>query len=419
MSAHARVHSYDVAVVGGGPAGATAAAVLAQGGLKVAIVDKFSFPRDKACGDVVGPKAIWALDNLGLSCPLGVPISDMEVIFPNSKRMILPSQESLELPGIGRAVRRKELDDHLLSQALARGATFVGGRLDSLNSQPDGGVSLSVGGACPTTISARFLIGADGSTSTVADLLGLLDPRRILWGFAIRSYVRATLQRPAISLLSRKEGLFPGYGWAFPSTEGELNVGVGVGLEDNRRGSALATRSLERYLEQLENTGIITTRAGSEVAKVGGWIKMGMTGTTPAKYRTLLVGDAAGLVNPLQGEGIAQAIESGAAAARAIMSTRSDPSVPYMSYLREEHLSYQRAAGMVHRLALRYPLTALSAIKELSSPRVNRRLASAWGIYWNDLTNAVGPIHGSRLARFASVSLDVTRRLGTWVGSDL
>lgn len=419
MSPHPQARSYDVVVIGGGPAGATAAAVLAQAGLKVAIVDKFSFPRDKACGDVIGPKAVWALDNLGLSCPLGVPISDMEVIFPNAKRMILPSEKSLDLNGVGRAVRRKELDDHLLSQALSRGANFVPGRLDSLDAHPDGEVTVFVGGTNPTTIRAKFLIGADGSTSTVADLLGLLDPRRILWGFAIRSYIRATLERPAISLLSRKEGLFPGYGWAFPSTEGELNVGVGVGLEDNRRGSALATRSLQGYIDQLQSTGIISTLAGGEVAKVGGWIKMGMTGTTPAKYRTLLVGDAAGLVNPLQGEGIAQAIESGAAAARAIVSARNDPSVAYASYLREEHLSYQRAAGMVHRLALRYPVPALSAIKELSSPKVNRGLAPAWGIYWNDLTNAVGPMRGSRLARVASVSLDVTRRLGTWVGSDL
>src|SRR5271156_5815670 len=100
----------DVAVVGSGPAGSVTALVLARGGARVGLVDKAAFPRDKACGDMVGPRGLRLLSELGIALPDGPDVGDMLVIDPRGRRVRLPSAAGLTYPGHGRAVARTTFD---------------------------------------------------------------------------------------------------------------------------------------------------------------------------------------------------------------------------------------------------------------------------------------------------------------------
>src|ERR1700685_1855643 len=97
---------FDVLVVGGGPAGSVAALVLARGGIQVALVDKSAFPRDKACGDVVGPRGLQLLDDLDLRAPPGRDVGEMLVVGPSGRRVQLPCAEGRTYPGHGTAITR-------------------------------------------------------------------------------------------------------------------------------------------------------------------------------------------------------------------------------------------------------------------------------------------------------------------------
>ena len=114
--------------------------------------------------------------------------------------------------------------------------------------------------------------------------------------------------------------IFPGYGWLFPGPDGRVNAGLGIGTLSDRRAGAGAVRLLPAFLDHLRHLGLCPDGATAPgLDRLGGWLKMGMVGTTPAAGRVLLTGDAAGLVNPLQGEGIAHAMTSGRAAAEAVL----------------------------------------------------------------------------------------------------
>ena len=126
-------------------------------------------------------------------------------------------------------------------------------------------------------------------------------------------------------------------------------------------------------------------RADPPARALGAWLKMGLVGTEPARDRVLLAGDAAGLVNPLQGEGIAQAMDSGRAAAAAILGGTDRAPGAYRAHLARAHGSYLSTAASAHRSLLRRPKLVAPFTRGLTAPAVGRPLAGAWSITWNDL----------------------------------
>jgi geranylgeranyl reductase family protein len=385
------VSRFDVLVVGGGPAGSIAALVLAQGGADVALIDKSVFPRDKACGDIVGPRALQLLDDLGLTLPIGRDVGDMLVVGPTGRRVRLPSADGLTYPGHGTAVARTVFDAMLHAAACDAGATpFVGRAQEPL--EEEGriiGYKLSTG----ESLHADFVIGADGATSEVGAAAGLVDPNSVLWGFAVRTYLPQMVDLPAIVLWEPTPWrAFPGYGWVFPGEQGTANVGLGIGTRSDRRAGARAVQALPDFLVHLRAVGLLDDEVSPVPRRrLGGWLKMGIVGTMPARGRVLLVGDAAGLVNPMQGEGIAQAMTSGRAAAEAILSQTSRAAESYRSRLGVAHLPYHQIAAAVHAGLVGRPRATAAVARLLTVAGRGDALSGGWAVFWNELLDGAPP----------------------------
>ena len=228
----------DAVVVGAGPAGSTAAFVLARGGARVVLVDKATFARDKACGDLVGPRALALLASLGLTPPAGRAVGEMMVVGPTGRRVLLPARAGRTYPDHGLAITRLRFDAWLRDAAVAAGAEPVTGRVAAVRA---GTVELDDG----RRLVADMVVGADGATSGVAAAAGLVDPGAVLWGFAQRSYVTQDVDRPIIALWDEAPGHgFPGYGWLFPGEAGTANVGLGLGLRADRSSRVASGRPL-------------------------------------------------------------------------------------------------------------------------------------------------------------------------------
>jgi len=411
---------FDVAVVGAGPAGSTAALVLARAGARVALVDKAAFPRDKACGDAVGPRGVALLDDLGLADEIkdGTRLGDMVVVGPSGRRLRLPCFEGMDYPGYGVAVPRVGLDAWLAGKALDAGATPVTGRVEGLDARPGhGGVVLDDG----RRVGADVVVGADGSTSRVADAAGLVDARRVLWGFAVRAYLDEVVALPHIVLWEPEpRRVFPGYGWLFPGPEGRANAGLGIGTLSERRAGSAAVRLLPGFLEHLRRLGLVTDPGdGSGPGRLGGWLKMGMVGTVPAAGNVLLTGDAAGLVNPLQGEGIAHAMTSGRAVAEAVLAGPGTAAARYRGWLGQAHLDYHRTAAAAHATLVARPAAAAAVGRVLTHPLVGGALAGGWSIFWNELLEGASPGRARAVAATASrLGQGLARRSppGRWLG---
>jgi geranylgeranyl reductase family protein len=376
---------FDVMVVGAGPAGSIAALVLARGGARVALVDKASFPRDKACGDLVGPRGVRTLADLGVHPRHTLTVDDMVVVGPTGRRVRLPCYPGTTYPGHAIAIPRRRLDALLRDAAVVAGAVPLTGRADRPVHR-DGALEGFELAAGPTVV-ADVVIGADGATSRVAQVAGLVDPTRVMWGFAVRSYTNDGVAVPHIYLWEpRPRHALPGYGWVFPGADGETNVGLGVGVLADRRAGAEATRLFDRFLDHVAPSG----RPGP---RLGGWLKLGMVGTRPTDRdgRVLLVGDAAGLVNPLQGEGISQAVASGRAAAEAVLAGPADAAHRYRSHLAATLAPYLTVTAPAHRALLPHP-RAVSAVGRLvTAPVIGDAIAGGWSIFWNDLLDGARP----------------------------
>jgi flavin-dependent dehydrogenase len=314
----------------------------------------------------------------------------------------LPSAEGLTYPGHGSAVTRAVFDALLRHAAVDAGATPIAGRADApleYEGRWDG-YRLSTG----EEVRSDIVIGADGATSGVATAAGLVDPRRVLWGFAVRTYLPQGVDLPAIVLWEPEpRRAFPGYGWVFPGPGGVANVGLGLGTRTDRTAGARAVRALPAFLEHLGALNLLTGPPPVPSPRLGGWLKMGMVGTVPAAGRVLLVGDAAGLVNPLQGEGIAQAMGSGRAAAEAVLAGPGDAAGRYRASLAAQHLPFHRIASATHAGLVRRPRATAAVARLLTTVGGGDAMAGGWAVFWNELLDGAPP------GRHRSVAAAVTR----------
>jgi menaquinone-9 beta-reductase len=380
---------FDAVVVGAGPAGSIAALVLARSGARVALTDKASFPRDKACGDLVGPRGVQLLADLGVDVPDAGQGADLLAVGPSGRASKLPAFPGRTYAGHGVVSPRLTFDHALRAAAIAAGATPVRARIAAVEAGAAGRVDAVIA-SDGRRLAADVMIGADGALSPLARLAGMLDPGTALWGFAIRAYLPAHVPIPLLVLHDAAPWrIYPGYGWLFPGADGQANVGIGVGLGTTRRQAQLRG-DLARFCALLARRGDI----GPDVSLgpvMGGWLRMGGTGTPPAAGNVLLTGDAAGLINPLQGEGIGPAMVSARLAAQAVLAHPGDPGPAYTQALAAAFGGYLPGAGALQSALLRRPRAASAGVRLLTAPLVGPLVAGTWSLYWNGLVDGAQP----------------------------
>jgi geranylgeranyl reductase family protein len=280
---------HDVAIVGAGPGGAATAHFLAQRGLDVLLLDRSEFPRDKTCGDGLTPRALRVLDAMGILDEVqqhGHAINGYEVVAPNGTRTTARiSSEPTAL-----VIRRHTLDHLILQRAIASGATFRKANVTDLEPTAEG-VTLN------GEVRARKAVVATGAATGLLTRCGILKtrPRAML---AARAYADGLPDGETFQL-SFDGAPLPGYGWSFPLGNGVSNVGVGFMPTRNSQPTAVA---FQRFVAQLGAASISTMK--------GYPIRVDFLHAPTYAQNTLLVGEAAGLVNPLTGEGIDYALES-------------------------------------------------------------------------------------------------------------
>ena len=243
-------------------------------------------------------------------------------------------------------------DNALREAALAAGAVGVRARITAV--EKGQGQTVRAVLADGQRLAGDVIIGADGALSTMARLTGMLDSATALWGFAVRAYVPGEVPLPLLVLLeSAPWRIYPGYGWLFPGADGQANVGIGIGMGGARH-SAPLREDLDRFTALLRSRGDL--RPAAETGPViGGWLRMGGTGTPAATGNVLLVGDAAGLINPLQGEGIAPAMISARLAAEAVLADPCRAGPTYATALNAAFGHYLPGASALQRALMRLP----------------------------------------------------------------
>ncbi|WP_036505889.1 geranylgeranyl reductase family protein [Nocardia aobensis] len=305
----------EVLVVGAGPAGSAAAAWAARAGREVLLTDAAVFPRDKTCGDGLTPRATAELEALGLGEWLRAHTVNRGLRMAGFGREALLPWPGGSFPTYGSAVPRTELDDKLRETAVKWGARMVDGvRVVAVARADDRVTGVTVQTeAGSQDIRCDILIVADGVRSPVGKLLGRVWHRRFAYGVAARAYIRSARSDDEwitshLELRDAEGGLVPGYGWVFPLGNGEVNIGVGS-LASERRPSHIALKPLlQHYVSQRRPEWQFE---GEARAVASALLPMGGAVSNIAGRNWVLVGDAAGCVNPLNGEGIDYGLEGG------------------------------------------------------------------------------------------------------------
>lgn len=345
------MEEYDAIVIGAGPGGASAAYYLANAGAKVLVLDKKEFPRAKVCGDGLTPRSLRIMEDMGLGSLMQTyqQIRGLRIIGAG-RTLELDFPKLSNFPHNGLVRPRKNLDAEILDRAKAAGARvwmkteavepifegsgMTGVRWVRKEAAEGGGVVKAEEGE----VHAPFTIIADGASSSFGRRIGIKKDPSYPLGLAIRTYYRSDRADDDFFeswLELKKDGdLLPGYGWVFPVGNGTVNVGVGL-LTTFGRWRGVNLNHLQRgFVDMLTETYGISHEEQTEPYK-SGRLPLGGSVHKPFGDGYLLIGDAAGIVNPFNGEGIAYALETGKLAAGMVSEALADGKATYLPHYRE------------------------------------------------------------------------------------
>lgn len=362
----------DVAIVGGGPSGAAAAHLLASQGHSVLVCEKKSFPREKTCGDGLTPRAVKVLDEMGLAGEMGrwQRVKGLRA-HAAGRTLELPFPQLDDFAGYGLVKPRKDLDKLVLDNAEVAGAKVLYGT-QVKSPLYEGGVCrgfVATRDGDTEEVRAHWVVCAEGAATRFTRSLGRSRDLSYPMGLAIRQYFRSPLERSGwfeayLDVRTSADAL-PGYGWVFPVGDGTVNAGVGL----------LSTFGGWRdvNLHALQDSFIASLPAeweinGSTVCSKprAGRLFMGQSVWPPHGPGFILVGDAAGMINPCNGEGIAYGYETGRIGASHIHEAlRAGHSPALDGYTQELEDTY----GDYYRLGRRF-------VKLIGHPALMEKLVS-------------------------------------------
>jgi len=363
---------YDVAIVGAGPSGSSCAYWLAEAGWDVVVLDKKSLPREKTCGDGLTPRAVRQLSDLGLEdevASAGHRYGGLRAVgFGQSMELDWPTHP--HFPSYGYTITRFDLDALVAEHARRAGATVVFGAeatgpLDVVPALRDGRLASLSGVAVhraktgeSAEIRARYVVIADGANSRLGRALGASRRRDWPMGMALRGYWTSPRHdeqfiESHIDIRDSSGEIVPGYGWVFPLGDGRVNVGVGLLSTDRTWKGVNTSKLMDAFLAQVaDDWGI--TEATCLGPATGGKLPMGLSVGPHLGDNVVVTGDAAGAINPFNGEGIAYGYETGRLAAAsvgaALLAGDADALEGYAARLTTAYADYFKVARGFVRL---------------------------------------------------------------------
>jgi len=346
--------SPQVLVVGGGPGGASAAFWLAHRGIDVVLVEKKHYPREKACGDGLTPRAVRQLIDMGFDFDL----PDVHRVvglrsYAGDVMLEMPWPEHSVYPNWGATLRRSDLDGRVAALAESAGATVLQG-VEATAVVDEGdltAVELKRKGGEPEVVTPRYVVIADGSLSRFGRQLGTQRRRDYPFGLAVRGYWESPNSTDGfiesqLDIRDNEGRAMPGYGWVFPMGDGTVNIGAGLVSTFKGWKDINTSRILDAYLTELPEHWHV---GPDPIARpIGGKLPMAFSVGPKTGKNWMLVGDAAGAVNPFNGEGIDYAYETGRLAAGiiadALATDDPDALAAYDDLLAAEYAAYHRVA---------------------------------------------------------------------------
>ncbi|MDA8280484.1 MAG: geranylgeranyl reductase family protein [Actinomycetota bacterium] len=366
----------DVLVVGGGPAGSSCAFWLADAGWDVVVVEKKRFPREKTCGDGLTPRSVRQIEDMGLGAALsGAHRYDGLRSVAYGRVLELPWPEHPSFPSYGYVITRHDLDQLVAERAAKAGATVLQGAeaVEAILDTPaapgaaagtgrlprcTGAVVRDTASGATTTVRARYVVLADGANSRFGRAIGTSRNRDWPLGLALRGYYRSPRHddpfiESHLDIRDASGAVVPGYGWIFPMGDGRVNVGVGVLSAEGRWRGVNTSRLMDAFIAHAPASwGLSPDTACGQ--PTGGKLPMGLAVAPRVGPTVLAVGDAAGSINPFNGEGIAYGYETGRLAAsvlgRALAGEGDGALDDYERRLQDTYGLYYRVARDFVRL---------------------------------------------------------------------
>jgi menaquinone-9 beta-reductase len=392
---HVEADQADVIVVGAGPGGSATAYHLASHGVRVLLLEKTEFPREKVCGDGLTPRAVKQLIKMGVdtSAEAGWLRNKGLRVIGGGVRLELDWPDLASFPNYG--VTRTRLDfDQMLAQRAADAGAIVRNSINVTGPvlDDDGrviGVKAESGpGKEPVEFRAPLVVAADGVSGRLPLALGIAKRDDRPMGVAVRRYYTSPVKHDDdyleswLELRSREnpDKLLPGYGWIFGMGDGRVNVGLGVLNSSAGYGKTNYRHMLLDWLATTPGEWGTNDEANADGPILGAALPMGFNRVPHYTRGTLLVGDSGGMVNPFNGEGIAYAMESGELAAEVIAQALARAEGPereralraYPAELKTRYGGYYRLGGVFVKMIGRPEIMKIATRYGMPQPLLMR-----------------------------------------------
>ena len=310
---------FDVVIIGAGPSGSNAAISYKKlnPDLKIALVDKAIFPRDKSCGDAFGPGVISALKRFGNEHILEDEPEVVSTTLFGPKNIgiqnYIPEVKNKE-DSVVYVIPRLDLDNRILNLAKEEEVeTFEGYRFSKFfNNEESVSVEIENEEKEKYILEAKLLVGADGANSRVRKSLNLKQNSDWNKAIAIRAYIDSPnyleIFKERTLMFEINVSAIKGYAWAFPSKGNLLNIGIGVPLSVFKKEKMDIKNLLDEFVKTLESRGVIVENLRMEKSFM---LPFASSRPKLAHKRVALIGDAGSMINPMSGEGIFYGMEAG------------------------------------------------------------------------------------------------------------